>query len=190
MATQELRPVNDMTPRLSPPELLNALQIRAARIAIGSSSMRGRGSEGVVDAGRGFLNSLPLISFGTADPDKFKSSLDSATLGLKNAFPKNSRYWGLARKGLNIFLRDCLYTVYLRDNYSLGLAEALFEVPLDSLSGRALHKAAVDRLPPWHTVRGLTPKLSDKYQGIASELATLKGIARVHLDVFWWGSRM
>jgi hypothetical protein len=190
MATQELRPVNDMTPRLSPPELLNALQIRAARIAIGSSSMRGRGSEGVVDAGRGFLNNLPLISFGTADPNKFKSSLDSATLGLKNAFPKNSRYWGLARKGLNIFLRDCLYTVYLRDNYSLGLAEAFFEVPLDSLSGRALHKAAVDRLPRWHTVRGLTPKLSDKYQDIASELAALKGIARVHLDVFWWGSRM
>ena len=47
---------------------------------------------GVVDAGRGFLNNLPLTSFGTADPNIFKSSLDSATLGLKNAFPKNSRY--------------------------------------------------------------------------------------------------
>jgi hypothetical protein len=179
-----------MTSRLSSPELIKALQVRAARIAIGPSSMRGRGGGGVVQAGRLFLNDLSLTGFGTSDPKKFISTLDKATLGLKDAFPKSSRYWGLARKGLNIFLRDCLYTVYLRDIYSLGLAEAFFEVPLDSLSGRALHKAAADRLPRWHTVRALTPDLSDEYQDVASELADSKGIARVHLDVFWWGSRL
>src|SRR2546430_2008228 len=123
-----------MTSRQTSRQLLKALQVRAARIAIGSSSMRGRGSEGVVKAGRAFLGDLPLADFGTSYPKQFRSALDAATLGLERAFPKSSRYWGLARKGLNIFLRDCLYTVYLRDAYSLELAEPSFEVPLDSLS--------------------------------------------------------
>ena len=164
--------------------------MRAARIAIGSSSMRGRGSEGVVKAGRAFLDDLPLANFGTSDPKQFRLVLDQATLGLKRAFPESSQYWGLARKGLNIFLRDCLYTVYLRDAYLLELAEPYFEVPLDSLSGRALHKAAVTRLPRWRTVRGLTRELSDEYQEVATQQAASRGVARVHLDVFWWGSRM
>ncbi len=60
----EVCPIDDMTSRPNSSELLYALQIRTARIAIGSSSMRGRGSEGVVEAGSGVLNSLPLISFG------------------------------------------------------------------------------------------------------------------------------
>lgn len=181
--------MDDTISKQTPSESLKALQVRAARIAIGSSSMRGAGSRGAVEAGRHFLNTLPLADFGTSNSKDFRSALDAATLGLEHAFPNASRYWGLARKGLNIFLRDCLYTVYLRDAYSLHLAEPFFEVPLDSLSGRALHKAAVGRLPRWHTVRGLTPELSDKYQDIASECAALKGMARVHLDVFWWGSR-
>ena len=33
--------------------------------------------------------------------------------------PKKSRRWGRARKGLNIFLRDCLYTVHIRKAYRL-----------------------------------------------------------------------
>jgi len=179
-----------MTSAQTSPELLKALQVRAARIAISSSSMRGRGNKGVVKAGRAFLNVLSLKHFGTSDPKEFKSALDAETLRLKNAFPTDSRFWGLARKGLNIFLRDCLYTVYLRDAYSLYLAEPSFEVPLDSLSGRALYRESGGRVSRWGTVRGLTPKLSEKYQSTASELAASTGIARVHLDVFWWGSRM
>jgi hypothetical protein len=178
-----------MTSTRISPQLLKALQVRAARIAIGSSSMRGRGSKGVVKAGRAFLDDLPLADFGTSDPVRFRVALDRATMGLRRAFPKSSRYWGLARKGLNIFLRDCLYTVYLRKAYSLGSAEPYFEVPLDSLSGQELHKAAAARLPRWRTVRGLTRELSDEYQDVAAHLADLRGIARVHLDVFWWGSR-
>jgi len=177
-----------MTPNKPSPELLKALQVRAARIAIGSSSMRGS-SKGVVKAGRAFLNDLLLSDFGTKDQKKFRSALDSATRKLRRRFPKGNQYWGLARKGLTIFLRDCLYTTYLRDECSLERAEPYFEVPLDSLSGRELHKAADGRLPRWRTVRGLTHALSDKYQAIASECADSQRIERVHLDVFWWGSR-
>ena len=174
---------------MSSPQMLKALQVRAARIAIGSSSMRGRGSEGVVKAGRAYLGDLSLKGFGTADRKRFRRALDAKTLGLERAFPKGGRYWGLARKGLNIFLRDCLYTIYLRDAYSLQLAEPYFEVPLDSLTGEALHEAASARVPRWRSVRALTPKLSDEYQNVATNIAISKGMARVHLDVFWWGSR-
>lgn len=176
--------------RTTQAELLKALQVRAARIALGPFTTRGRGSAGAVKAGREFLNFLPVAQFGTSNLQKFRSALEAGTLGLKDAFPRGSRYWGLARKGLNIFLRDCLYTVYLRDAHSLNLAERFFEVPLDSLTGEALFKVAAGRLPRWHTVRGLTRELSDEYQAIASEYADSKGIARVHLDVFWWGTRL
>jgi hypothetical protein len=170
-------------------ELLRSFQARAARIAIGSSSMRGAGSAGVVIAARGFLLGLQLKNFGTADENAFRSSLDRTTRQLQLALPKKGRYWGLARKGLNIFLRDCLYTVYLREAFSLQLAEELFEVPLDSISGKSLCEQSSGRLPCWKTVRGLTPSLSDQYQTEASRIAAVKKTPRVHLDAIWWGER-
>jgi hypothetical protein len=171
------------------PALLRSLQARAARIAIGPSSMRGAGSKGVVTAARNYLQNVSLLEFGTADAEIFRAALDRTTTELKRALPKASRHWGLARKGLNIFLRDCLYTVYLRDAFSLEAAERFFEVPLDSISGKALYEKSGRRLPRWATVRGMTPALSDKYQAEASRLAAPKGIARVHLDAIWWGER-
>jgi hypothetical protein len=171
------------------PELLHSLQARAARIAIGPSSMRGPRSQGVVRAARLYLQHVSLLDFGTADASLFGSVLDRTTDELRRALPKPSRHWGLARKGLNIFLRDCLYTVYLRDAFSLGASEEFFEVPLDSISGKALFEHSAGRLPRWQTVRGMTPALSRKYQAEASRVATLKGIPRVHLDAIWWGER-
>jgi hypothetical protein len=170
-------------------DLLRSFQTRAARIAIGSSSMRGAGSAGVVTAARGYLTGLQLKDFGTADAKAFRSSLDRATSQLELALPKKGRHWGLARKGLNIFLRDCLYTVYLREAFSLHLAEDFFEVPLDSISGKSLCEQSSGRLPRWKTVRGLTPSLSDQYQMEASRLAGVKKTPRVHLDAIWWGER-
>ncbi len=90
---------------------------------------------------------------------------------------------------MNIFLRECLYTVYLRDAYDLGAAESFFEVPLDSLTGQALHEASPKTLPRWQTVRGLERSVSDKFQQVASRVARKRGVARVHLDAVWWGQR-
>jgi hypothetical protein len=171
------------------PELLHSLQARAARIAIGPSSMRGPGSEGVVRAARLYLQHVALSGFGTANAKLFRTALDRTTDELMRALPKASRHWGLARKGLNIFLRDCLYTIYLRDAFWLGASEEFFEVPLDSISGKALYEHAAGKLPRWQTVRGMTPTLSDKYQAEASRVAKLKAIPRVHLDAIWWGER-
>jgi hypothetical protein len=170
-------------------ELLRALQARAARAALGPSSMRGAGSRGVVAAGRSYLSVLNLRPFGNANQRRFRRAVDDATAGLLQSLPSHARHWGLARKGLNIFLRDCLYTVYLRDAYGLGSAESNFEIPLDSLTGRALWKAAKGSLPRWDVVRRLRPALSDRFQAVAAQLAATRGIARVHLDAFWWGER-
>ena len=175
--------------RKLPKDLFVAIQSRCARAALGPSSMRGAGSGGVVAAGRAYLCVLQLTQFATADARQFRCALDRATLGLMHSFPRPAHHWGLARKGLNLFLRDCLYTVYLRDAYGLGIAEAFFEIPLDSFTGRALASQSEATLPRWKTVRGLDPALSDRFQLVGSHLARTRGISRVHLDAYWWGQR-
>jgi hypothetical protein len=172
-----------------PPDILRALQVRAARAAITSSSMRGAGSSGVVAAGQKYLAGLALDGFGTAHVTRFRQALDAATRDFMRALPKRARHWGLARKGLNIFLRECLYTVYLREEYQLHKSESFYEVPLDSITGAVLHRESKGGLPRWETVRGLRPALSDEFQRVASSLAKPRGIARVHLDAVWWGER-
>jgi hypothetical protein len=106
------------------------------------------------------------------------------------ALPRAGRSWGVARKVLNIFLRDALYTVYLRDAFRLGRGEGLFELPLDSITAQRL-RACVPRgqLPPWVGVKRLAPDASDLYQATAQTVADGRGIARVHLDAYWWGAR-
>jgi hypothetical protein len=169
--------------------VLRAIQRHNARAAIGSSSMRGAGSTGVVKAARQFLGDMNLAPFGAAKRKTFMAELDRNTERLQRALPKGAQRWGLARKAINIFLRNCLYTAYLRDRYGLARAERFFEVPLDSITGKRLHKAAPDLLPPWKTVRGLTKRTSAAYQEVASEQARKESVARVHLDAVWWGER-
>ena len=173
-----------------PHPMIVALQHRAARIAIAASSMRGKGSNGAVPAGREFLARLPLRPFSAAQPGTFRRALDAATSDLIEAFPRGARHWGLARKGLNIFLRECLYTVYISNEYSLDRAEKHFEIPLDSITGKALCRASQNSLPSWRTVRGLEPAVSDRFQAFAAQLANDRGYARVHLDAEWWGQRL
>lgn len=170
--------------------LLKAIQHHIARVAINSSSMRGAGSPGVIAAARAFLGELSLRPFGTSSESKFRSLLDDATRNLVLALPRKAQRWGRARKGLNIFLRDCLYNTYLREEYRLALAEDFFEVPLDSIIGaRLVKKSPKGTLPRWKAVRALTEDASTKYQAMASTLAAKEGFARVHLDAVWWGER-
>jgi hypothetical protein len=157
-------------------------------VAITSSSMRGGGNTGVVKAARTFLATVDLRTFGTADGRKFLASLDQTTNNLVAALPRASRHWGLARKGLNIFLRECLYTVYLRDRFGLGKAESWFEIPLDSFTGKALRVLNAD-LPTWKTVKGVDPLLNREFQDAARRQARDRKVARVHLDAVWWGKR-
>jgi len=172
-----------------PRDLLLALQARAARGALGASSMRSAGAKGAVRAGRAFLCEVDLGDFRTASASRFRAALDGNTEGLQQAFPRQARHWGLARKGLNLFLRECLSNAYLRDAYSLQMAEPSYEVPLDSITGTTLHRLSGGSLPRWETLRDLTEKVSDEFQAVAARIAEERGIARVHLDAIWWGER-
>ena len=169
------------------PEFLKAVQLRAARLAATASSTRGQG-EGVVESARGFLGSLRLGDFGTPDERVFVKRLELATSGLREVLPKAARNWGLARKLLNIFLRDGLYTVYLTTEHGLNVAEPFFEIPLDSITAKRI-RGKVPTVPRWLGVKHLDPGMSAVYQEAAFGLARQYGVARVHLDTYWWGAR-
>jgi len=170
---------------------LKIVQHRAARVAVTASATRGQGAD-VVDCARDFLVGLKLARFGTHDPRGFARLLDADTERLRACLPKRAARWGLARKLLNIFLRDSLYTSYLARQYGLVAAERLLEVPLDSITAKRIRREAPAlalALPRWRGVRHLDPDRSAAYQEAALVIARQRGIARVHLDADWWGAR-
>ena len=171
-------------------DLIIALQRRCARVAVGASTVRGQGAPGLVAAAREHLHLIDLAKFGVSRPALVRTRLDVATRRLMAALPARGRSWGIARKVLNIFLRDALYTVYLREKFRLDRAESLFEVPLDAVTVKALRReCARGFLPKWRGVKRLTPEESRVFQSAARELAASRGVSRVHLDAFWWGIR-
>ncbi|HEX2209222.1 MAG TPA: hypothetical protein VHG93_16205, partial [Longimicrobium sp.] len=148
---------------------------------------RGSGSVGVADSARAFLATLSLEQFSTDDPVRFRRRLDEATSRLRDHLPPPANSWGLARKCVNVFLRDAFYNYYLRTAFGLDLAEALYEVPLDNVVATALKREGrPGQLPQWNGLRHLTAPMSDRFQGFASELAAKRETARVHLDAILW----
>lgn len=171
------------------PTFLRAVHARTARVAVGPSAVRRQG-QGCAKAAREFFALLDLQRFSGTDADTFRLTLDAVTKELAAALPKKSRSWGLSRKLLNIFLRDSLYTTYMKEAYRLHLIEAFLEVPLDSITAKKIkHAAGRGALPAWPGVKNLPPALSDRLQSAAEAEAKRRGVARVHLDTFWWGQR-
>jgi len=170
-------------------DFIPAVQGRVARVAVSASATRGQG-KGTVKAARDHLSTLKLRQFGVKDRAKYLMRLDDATEALRKVLPRQSRSWGLARKLMNIFLRDALYTNYLAEKYRLGSAEPFFEIPLDSItSGRLRKDAGRGVLPRWKGVKHLEPADSERYQAHAAIIGKERGICRVHLDTYWWGQR-
>jgi len=166
---------------------LKAVHGRTAIVSIASSTVRGQPA-GTVAAAREFLTGIRLASFATEDESAFVSTLNTTTSKLMDKLPK--RNWGVARKCLNIFLRDALYNVYLRDDYGLALAEKFYEVPLDKYVATELKKRSErGQLPAWPGVKHLDPTTSERFQRFAQTVALRRKIARVHLDAIFWTER-
>jgi hypothetical protein len=122
------------------------------------------------------------------DPSVFHEHLDGETDRLRAAL-KGAGSFGLARKLLNIFLRDALYTTYLAEAFELAHAEHLLEIPLDRIVADKLRENA--KLPRWLGVKHLTVEDSAAYQAAAAECAAGRDPpGRVHLDTYWWGERV
>jgi hypothetical protein len=163
------------------------VQHRAAHVAITASATRGQGASGVVECARDFAVALRLSRFGTSDEHAFERQLDAATDSLRLCLPNAAASWGLARKLLNIFLRDSFYTSYLAKAHGLSAAERLFEIPLDKITAKQIRKARPE-VPRWPGVKYLDPAESTAYQAAALEIAKRHRMARVHLDAYWWGA--
>jgi hypothetical protein len=180
----------------------SALRRHQARVSITQPTVRSQGA-GTLHAAWAFLSSdLDLRSLRASSERKYLVRLDDATVAFaKRLGPPKSRSgahstgsWGLARKLLNIYIRDCVYSRLLCAHYRLEAIEPFLEVPLDSFTGRALSAEAkargqTHRLPDWQSIKGLEREESDRFQAFASELAEERGHARVHLDVLMWGAR-
>ena len=166
--------------------------------AIGASTVRNQGASGVVDATRKFLSEMALGPFGTTGRAGFADALERETKALQKALPKEAASWGLARKALNVFLRNCLYNYYLRRDFQLNRAELFFELPLDRLAVTGLKKTLkrelkrqvrVRSLPIWRGVKNLSQDDSARFQEYASCLAQSRVYARVHLDTGFFTDR-
>jgi hypothetical protein len=169
---------------------LQQMQERTAGVSVAPSAVRGPDSAGVIPAARGFLAKADLSVFATNDLRKFSNQLSRQTKSLMAALPLKERHFGLARKVLNLFLRECLYNAYLKQAFHLERSEALLELPMDSFTARGVRvRSPKGSVPKWLGVRKLTPEASKVYQARATELAIEAGLDRVHLDLYYWTER-
>jgi len=168
--------------------LLRRLQRRVAGLAINGASMRNQGAPGVVASGRRFLANLPIGRLvERCDAESYRLVLDSVTRELRVALPEGAQNWGTARKGVNIFIRDLLYTTDLANHHVLHRIRDWLEIPLDSQVAKCLKKDPLGSLlPKWPGAKHLEPKESDHYQEVALGIANRDGIARVDLDLWYW----
>lgn len=169
---------------------INSIQCFIARTAIGPSTARNQGAINVVSSARKFFANLNLASLSKSKCRLFEKYLDKTTLNLQKRLPKKANSWGLSRKMVNLFFRDCAYNTYLRSHYKLKSLEPFLEIPLDSITAKALKGASIDpKLLKWSGVKKLDQKLSKEYQKAAQLIAKQNGVNRVHLDALFWGKR-
>jgi hypothetical protein len=174
-----------------PRSFITKLRKRIASTAVGASTIRRMGPKGTAKLARTFLAALNLSRFQVDSKRKFDQVLDKATDSFLKALPREAKHWGLARKLLNIFLRDAAYNRYLSQQFALWRLERWMEVPLDRQVGKQIGASPEARkltqeLPRWKTVIGLECNDSAKFQKVATTIARRKGVTRVDLDVYYW----
>ncbi len=104
--------------------LIVQIQHFVARASITASAVRSQGTSGVKDAATAYLARLQLSDFALSDAEQFRDALDRETEAIRQALPRDADSWGLARKCLNMFLRDAYYNADLRETYHLSAAAA------------------------------------------------------------------
>ena len=171
-------------------ETIRLLQRRIAGLAAGPSSLRNQGPRGTVERARKYLRQIDLSSYSASRRDSFESQLDDDTEGLRRSLFSKHRYWGSARKVLNIFMRNAVYDHHLRRHYGLRKIEPWLEVPLDSYVGIGLsnEQENQDLAEPlsWSSVSGLRAEDSDRFQDLAAVVAKRMRVSRVHLDLLYY----
>lgn len=107
---------------MPPQAFIDRLQGRCAKLAIGPSTLRGKGTTGVAAAARHHLAAIDLAEIAVKNQATFQIGLCKLTASLEARLPELGRAWGRARKAINIFLRDVTYNADLRDQYELAIS--------------------------------------------------------------------
>lgn len=169
---------------------MNVIHRYIAYGSVGASTVRGLRTKGVVDSAREALRRINLKPYSDATPKSFRKRLDSDTEKVRLLLPTGARYWGVARKVLNIFLRGALYNTYLSAHFGLEQLDSSYEIPLDLLSATGIRNHTRQRpLPKWVGVKHVTPEINEHFQRLAIDIADEKQTLRVHLDAMFWGGR-
>jgi hypothetical protein len=168
-------------------QLLQIIQRFVAEATIGPSTLRGQGVPGVLKAARRFLTKLDMRRVSVANPHTFEKRLNKYTHLLVRRLPPGAKHWGVARKAINLFLRDAYYNQFLARKYRLNRIARHLEIPLDAVVTRRLRElAGRSRLPQWRGLKGLTPADSAAYQQFVVQLARRERVHPVHLDAALW----
>ncbi|MCX5649294.1 MAG: hypothetical protein NTX40_09415 [Planctomycetota bacterium] len=180
-----------MASLMSNKEFLSAVQEFMAIQAVTVSTVRGL-RKGTLKKIHAYLGRLRLGRLVGMNGAEYVRWLDAKTRDLQRKLRGRNKRWGLARKSMNLFMRQCLYNTYLSRRFRLARFQKQMEIPLDSRVARELGKDARKRklkLPPWPGLIGLDEdgETSRKFQDYAKDLAPRKGLpARVFLDNYLW----
>ena len=167
---------------------IKLLCYRSAGLAASASALRSAGATGVVASARKFLKRIKLKKFKMQNESSFRTHLDVLSKRMVRGFPQGAHQnWGAARKVLNIFLRDVLYSRELCNHFRFDKFEKWLEVPLDGDVANGLHAEPEGKnLPRWKGIKRLNPEISKEYQDAAKEVAARLGIHPVDLDLIYW----
>lgn len=162
------------------------MQRRIANVAIGASTVRGN-PKGTKKRIRDHLAHFDFSELKNGPNDDFAIKLDEWTKIIRETvLLPGAQHWGVARKCLNIFLRDATYNYLLREKYKLEAIRKFLEVPLDNIVAARLKEAESD-LSRFPGIIHLESKISKDYQDAAERIAAKKGLeARVDLDLYYW----
>jgi hypothetical protein len=175
------------TKRTMNEQLIGRLQDRVADLAIGNSTLRNQGAKGVARIARRLLKKIKLDAYKCKSRKQFLGRLNNDTKEMKDNLPDGAKHWGTARKALNIFLRNVVYNVYLREHFCLGGIVSWLELPLDSytMDGLRAEKEGA-QLPKHSTIKHMDESLNARFQNVAQEVANRMGTRAVHLDLLYW----
>lgn len=186
-------PESNGTVEFSDKEFCKWVRERTAQTSIGASTVHGS-QEGTAAAAREVLRNVDLAKFSQCRSKiAFHSLLDKKTNNLQAELPEEQ--WGLARKCLNIFLREAFYNRYLSEYFKLKKLEPWLELPLDSHVAKQIKSRAKDskleKPTAFPGVGKVTPAINKEYQDLAKQLLKEDSECRpfksiVHLDLLFW----
>ena len=169
------------------------LHRRLSQIAIGASSIRNQGSGGLIEILREYFETeIDLGQFikSLVVETQYEEFLNRHTSHILARFPDKAKSWGAARKGLNLFLREIIYSKFFSHRFSIpdnfddfNQMVKFMEVPLDKEVALGLIVDSNGKLPKWINIKHLTPTISETYQNQAFIIAAQENLARVNLDL-------